>query len=72
MCAVQRIPIFEVEKIIWLCYTETVRGDQVRIRKIAQLLFLLLLLITFKDAFNCSWDPFSPTGLLCPALIWGL
>jgi len=46
MCAVQRIPIFEVEKIIWLCYTETVRGDQVRIRKIAQLLFLLLLLIT--------------------------
>jgi hypothetical protein len=25
-----------------------------------------------SDSFLCSWDPFTPTGLLSPALIQGL
>jgi hypothetical protein len=23
-----------------------------------------------SDPFACVWDPFSPTGLSCPALMW--
>ena len=39
------------------------------------LLDVLVGLLTVRvgsvsDSFACSWDPFSPTGLPSPALIW--
>ncbi len=61
MSAMQRIPIFEVEKIIGLCYTETVRGDEVRIRKIVQLLLLFQLVILLTA---CGGSGGSNTGFV--------
>lgn len=33
--------------------------------------FLVVLTMLQSDSFVCLWDPFPPTGLPHPALIWG-
>ena len=34
--------------------------------------FVGLLKLSVCVSFDCSWDPFLPMGLPCPALMWGL